>query len=147
MNNEDEETINMAQECINDYNLINVYKKEIKKKLSPEDTIALHKHTLRYLQKVISTFESKKVVVVTHHAPSKNSLKCPEGASDLINGVYSSNLDEFIESHPNIKLWIHGHIHSYHNYTIGSTQVICNPRGYIGYENISKNFEWKVVEI
>ena len=30
------------------------------------------------------------------------------------------------------RLWIHGHTHAPCNYTVGETQVICNPRGYPG---------------
>jgi Icc-related predicted phosphoesterase len=28
------------------------------------------------------------------------------------------------------RLWIHGHIHSYCDYTLGKTRVLANPRGY-----------------
>ena len=31
-------------------------------------------------------------------------------------------------------LWIHGHVHSSHDYRVGSTRTVCNPHGY-GMEN------------
>jgi len=30
---------------------------------------------------------------------------------------------------------------------IGSTRIVCNPRGYDGYEDIADNFELKVIEL
>lgn len=37
------------------------------------------------------------------------------------------------------QLWIHGHVHGSFSYSVGSTRVACNPRGYPlaggGYEN------------
>jgi Icc-related predicted phosphoesterase len=29
-------------------------------------------------------------------------------------------------------LWLHGHIHANRDYQVGSTRVVCNPRGYPG---------------
>ena len=45
-----------------------------------------------------------------------------------------------IMDNPNIKLWIHGHVHNNFDYMIGDTRVICNPRGYEMYQ---ENFEFK----
>ena len=44
-------------------------------------------------------------------------------------------------------MWVHGHTHERYDYMIGSTRVVCNPRGYIKYEEIANTFELKVVEI
>ena len=52
----------------------------------------------------------------------------------LVNGAYSSDLSEFILNHPQIKVWTHGHTHHTFDYMIGSTRIVCNPRGYVGYE-------------
>ena len=35
-----------------------------------------------------------------------------------MNGGYSSSLDFFIESHPQIKLWTHGHTHETFDYVV-----------------------------
>ena len=64
-----------------------------------------------------------------------------------MNGAYSSELSEFILDHPEIKLWTHGHTHEDFDYMIGSTRVVCNPRGYINYEARADNFKLKVVEV
>jgi hypothetical protein len=57
-----------------------------------------------------------------------------------MNGGYSSNLDDFIIGHPQIKFWTHGHTHDPFDYMIGSTRILCNPRGYFGYEAVADVF-------
>ena len=39
------------------------------------------------------------------------------------------------------------HTHEDFDYLIGSTRIICNPRGYINYEDRADHFELKVVEV
>ncbi len=43
---------------------------------------------------------------------------------------YSSSIDEYILEHPQIKLWTHGHTHEDFDYMLGTTRIVCNPRGY-----------------
>jgi Icc-related predicted phosphoesterase len=86
-------------------------------------------------------------VVVGHHAPSKASTH-PRYLNDTtMNGAYSSDLSEFILDRPQIKLWVHGHTHDSFDYMIGSTRVVCNPRGYDGHERQADLFELKFMEI
>jgi len=49
--------------------------------------------------------------------------------------------------HPQIKLWIHGHTHESFDYMVGDTRIVCNPRGYIGYEQCADDFKLKFVEV
>ena len=58
-----------------------------------------------------------------------------------MNGAYRSNLEDFIVARPQIKLWIHGHTHHEFDYMVGDTRVVCNPRGYVGYERDSQEIE------
>jgi Icc-related predicted phosphoesterase len=88
-----------------------------------------------------------KFVVVGHHAPSKLSTHPRYADEVLINGAYSSNLNEFILDHPQIKLWTHGHTHEPFDYSIGETRIIANPRGYIKYEKCADYFELKFLEV
>jgi hypothetical protein len=77
-----------------------------------------------------------ETVVVTHHAPSFQSVH-ERFAGDKMNICYANNLEALMWYNP-IKLWIHGHVHNSLDYIVGdelqSTRVICNPRGYFGYE-------------
>lgn len=115
---------------------------------SPEDAVEDHKKMIKFVDHVyVDTPLSMKIVVVGHHAPSKSSTHPRYKDETLMNGGYSSNLNEFILQRPGIKLWTHGHTHEDFDYMIGSTRVVCNPRGYINYEDRADRFELKVVEV
>jgi Icc-related predicted phosphoesterase len=114
---------------------------------SPEDAVVDHKKMLDYIQTVIEGKFDQKFVVVGHHAPSKLSTHPRYKHDTLMNGAYSSSLDEYILDHPQIKLWTHGHTHEDFDYMLRSTRIVCNPRGYINYEGRADNFELKYVEI
>ena len=99
--------------------------------LKPADIADRHRKTLQYFKTVMDGYpQEQKFVVVGHHTPSH--LSChPQYAHDYImNGGYHSDLSEFILDHPQIKLWTHGHTHHPVDYVLGSTRVVCNPRGY-----------------
>jgi Icc-related predicted phosphoesterase len=122
-------------------------KKQEVSTFSPEDAVVDHKKMVDYIQTVIEGKFDQKFVVVGHHAPSRLSTHPRYKHDTLMNGAYSSSLDEFIIDHPQIKLWTHGHTHEDFDYMLGSTRVVCNPRGYIKYEDRADKFELKTVEI
>lgn len=67
-------------------------------------------------------------VVVTHHAPSVDSVHAQYLGSPLNAGYYSDLTDFVNEVSP--KVWVHGHMHHAVNYMMGNTNVLANPRGY-----------------
>jgi Icc-related predicted phosphoesterase len=101
--------------------------------LSPKDTVEDHLNARHFVFEQIKVEKEKgnKVVVVTHHAPSFQSIS-DEFKGDGLNGAYATELFEHImeleDAQP--ELWCHGHLHSSNNYMIGKTRVLCNPRGY-----------------
>lgn len=159
MNKEDPLTLYNIKSMMNDFrcvqnsNRVVNFKDQDRKfhtrvaKLSPEDAVEDHKQMLGFIQTIIQDNHNKKFVVCGHHAPSRLSTHPRYQNDTLMNGGYSSSLDEYILDHPQIKLWTHGHTHEDFDYMIGSTRIVCNPRGYIGYEDRADNFELKVVEI
>ena len=115
---------------------------------SPEDAVEDHKAMLAFLGETLKDNPPwRAVVVVGHHAPSKQSTHPRYANETLMNGGYSSDLSEFILDHPEIKLWTHGHTHEDFDYMIGGTRIVCNPRGYDGYEARADHFKLKVVEV
>jgi Icc-related predicted phosphoesterase len=118
-------------------------------RFTPKDTVVDHKKMLEYIQVTTAMLgeNPNKYVVVGHHAPSKASTHPRYKTEVIMNGAYSSRLDQFILDNPQIKLWTHGHTHEDFDYMIGSTRVVCNPRGYDGYEERADNFKLKYVEI
>jgi Icc-related predicted phosphoesterase len=116
--------------------------------LSPQHVVEDHKAMLKFIEEVYDIIPPwKTVVVCTHHAPSKGSEHPRYKTDQLMNGAYNSNLDKFILDRRAIKLWTHGHTHEDFDYMIGSCRVVCNPRGYINYEDRADRFELKVVEV
>jgi predicted phosphodiesterase len=159
MNNQDPLTLYHMRTMMNDFRVITntttpVHFKtpegEFKTrvgKFTPEDTVAEHVKMKQYIQTVVQGNHDTRYVVVGHHAPSRLSTHAKYANDTIMNGAYSSELDEFIEDHPQIKLWTHGHTHHPFDYMIGQTRVVCNPRGYIGHEPEADSWQLKTVEI
>ena len=146
MNDGDRNTLLMVKEMMNDYRVIRHSNRNYAR-LTPSDTVVRHKNTLNYIKSVIKSDPNKKYVVVGHHAPSKQSVK-PRYAEDIeMNGAYSSDLEDFILAHPQIVLQTHGHTHEEFDYYVGNTRIVCNPRGYIGYESRADEFTLKYVDV
>jgi Icc-related predicted phosphoesterase len=114
---------------------------------SPENSIQEHRATVKVIADAVANNPGAKIVVAGHHAPSHSSIKPKYHANHTINGAYSSDLSEFILDRPEIQLWTHGHTHDDFDYMIGSCRVVCNPRGYIGYEERADSWELKTVTI
>ena len=113
--------------------------------LHPDDVIVRHSKSLEFIKNTIVN-TSKKIVVVTHHAPSDMSVADCYKGDILMNGAYRSNLEDFIMD-SNINLWCHGHTHFSFDYMLGNTRVVCNPRGYIGHEPIAEGYKFKYLDI
>ena len=116
--------------------------------LSPQDAVVDHKAMLKVIEDAYADIPPwKSIVVCTHHAPSKGSEHPRYKTDQLMNGAYNSSLDKFIMDRPGIKLWTHGHTHEDFDYMIKGCRVVCNPRGYINYEDRADRFKLKVVEV
>jgi hypothetical protein len=116
-------------------------------RFSPEDSVEQHRQSVAYIQHIIEGKADQKFVVVGHHAPSRLSTHAQYVNDTVMNGAYSSELDEFIMDHPQIRLWTHGHTHHPFDYMIGETRVLCNPRGYINHEPAASDFKLLTVEV
>lgn len=114
---------------------------------SAENSVEEHVKMTEFIKFCVRENRDKKIVVCGHHSPSKLSTKPRYQNDTIMNGAYSSDLSELILDHPEIKVWTHGHTHDKFDYMIGETRVICNPRGYIGYEPNAKSFELEYFEV
>lgn len=146
MNNNDALTLMHMKEMMNDYRQITMLNetKNVYHKLIPELTVAEHRKTkdlFKFFLEENRRKDNLPVVVLTHHAPSKASTHPRYQHDTIMNGAYSTDLSEFILDNPEIKVWTHGHTHDTFDYNIGDTRIICNPRGYAGYESRAHQFD------
>ena len=96
----------------------------------PPDARRLHAESMQWLVEQTAALRGRKVVVVTHSAPSPQSIP-PRYRNSPLNPAFASNLEPFIKA-SSVSLWIHGHIHETADYEVGSTRIVANPRGYPG---------------
>lgn len=147
MNGEDPITMYQIRTMMNDFNCVKNTGEEGKKVFMPEDAVEDHFAFRRGLDAVLQQHPDLPTVVVGHHAPSRASTHPRYKTEFVMNGAYSTNLDDYILDRRQIKLWTHGHTHEDFDYMIGTTRVVCNPRGYDGYEARADNFQLKYVEV
>lgn len=102
--------------------------KSKKRRLVPEDTRALNQSDHAWLARKLAEPFDGSTVVVTHHAPHRNSL-ARHYQSDWLSASLVSELPSSFFEVPS--LWVHGHIHESFDYQVGNCRVVCNPRGYL----------------
>ena len=139
----DEAVMQMCSNSMNDYNC--VYDKEKSRFLKPEDTLKLHNESVEWLTKALPTLRGP-VVVFTHHSPSLRSFGSGYREASA-RGAYATDLDSFINSNPNLRLWVHGHIHESNDYVLQDCRIVSNPRGYHGHalnEGFNPEMEIKI---
>lgn len=148
-NNMDSLTLYHLKYNLNDYRQIRNHFKfaEIYHKITPEFIVGEHVKTINYFNEVLPQYADRQVVMITHHAPSFMSISEQYRDDFHMNGGYASDLSELILDNTQIKVWIHGHVHSTHDYMIGDTRILANPRGYLGHEQCAENFTIKSFEI
>jgi Icc-related predicted phosphoesterase len=118
-----------ARAAMNDYKRIK-FSKAPYRKLTPLHTVRAHIDSRAFLERNLLDLGARRTVVVTHHAPSMRSI--PKSLQrDAASPAYASNMEAMIES-AQPAMWIHGHVHRACDYMIGTTRVLCNPRGYPG---------------
>jgi predicted phosphodiesterase len=102
--------------------------------LTPEHTLMFHNEQREFIREALVQAEGKKVVI-THHAPSIQSV--PERyRTHPLTPCFASNVEALVEK---ADLWIHGHTHDSFDYQLGKCRVICNPRGYPVYGHKPEN--------
>jgi UDP-2,3-diacylglucosamine pyrophosphatase LpxH len=84
-------------------------------------------------------------VVITHHLPSERSSP-PIFANSPLNMFFVCDQERLIEER-RPAAWLHGHTHRAASYTIGSTIVRSNPKGYPKERPAGFRYDPMVIEI
>lgn len=140
-----------AHKSMNDFMQITYAKEPLTAKILLE----IHRKSRAWLKDKIADRFDGKTVVVTHHAPSYQSLihandvkaddlsriiqsdRRPDDRHERV-ASYASDLEDLAVK---VDFWLHGHIHSSMMYNINKCLVVVNPRGYIRGPQKS-NFWW-----
>ena len=96
--------------------------------LSPAFTSELHERSKIALAQAVAAHPNDDFIVLSHHAPSMTATKFFQ---PLFSNLYCSDDDAFLGEHPQIKVWIHGHLHGKMSYGVAYARVYTNPHGYI----------------
>jgi predicted phosphohydrolase len=108
------------------------------------DFTQLNRRSLFWLESELNKPFAGKTVVISHHAPSHLSWK--EAPNDLKRMAYCNELDDLIAKYK-ITAWFHGHIHSFNDYRLHETRVLCNPRGYFARKEVEGFDQNRTVDI
>ena len=140
----------VAQSRMNDYRWRCIRISDRISTMRWQDTVAFHKESMQYIQQTMDeykqTYPDVKVILMTHHAPSRKSIAA-QFMNSLLNSAFVSNLENFILNNPEIKLWVHGHVHDSCDYMVGDCRIVCNPRGYCDYGEGNGFNENLIIEI
>ena len=152
MNRRDNRTLHDISRMMNDFRCVdNTNKIEDGRgwpgRFTTTDAANDHDAMVAFIDQTVAANPAGRYVVVGHHAPSRLSTHPKYAHEAIMNGGYSSELDDFILDHPQIKLWTHGHTHEDFDYQIGSCRILCNPRGYVNYEERADTWRLKTVEV
>lgn len=115
-----------AQRCMRDFSRIRLG--EAGALFTPGDSAALFARHAAWLDRKLAESYPGPTVVITHHAPSRNSIH-PRFAGSLLNACFVSDAERLLDA-SRARLWVHGHTHDSFDYLVNGTRVLCNPRGY-----------------
>jgi predicted phosphohydrolase len=120
-------SMEFAQETMSDYRTI---RRGAFKRITPGDILKAHEESRKWLKERLDEMHRGPTVVITHHAPSRQSIR-PEERTDPVSAAYATNLEELMDGH-RVELWIHGHTHYQCDYIVKGTRVLANQLGYPG---------------
>lgn len=130
-----------AHKSMNDFMQITYENKPLTAKI----LLDIHRKSRAWLKSKIDDSFDGRTVVVTHHAPSYQSLihandlkeedlnhvikgnRRPDDRSERV-ASYASDVEDLAVK---VDFWLHGHIHAPLMYNLDKCLVVCNPRGYI----------------
>jgi predicted MPP superfamily phosphohydrolase len=143
-NKKDSLTLWHMNRGMNDFRIIR--KGDGSRPFQAEDSVIKHETSCGYISRMLSeaAAANQKAFVITHHAPHENSVDAIY-KGDMLNGAFRSDLSDIMLDRPQLKYWVHGHMHNTSDYMIGECRVMANPRGYWPRE-MNKRFdlEWTV---
>lgn len=130
-----------TEHAITDFHRIR-YKNEL---LDWSQFNAEHDFCFNFIKDSVEKSNAEHIIVATHHVPSFQ-LIAPEYEGSKLNGAFTVDLTEYIQSSP-IEYWIYGHSHHNVDKIIGTTHCISNQLGYVFHNEHTSFYSGKYIEI
>jgi len=113
-----------------------------------EDYNSAHSEDVQWLTRQCARIRERepgrRVVVLTHHAPTIRGTSDSKYQGTLINAAFATELTTHAIWGSPVSLWAFGHTHFNCDFVRGGVRVVSNPRGYEGTEasriGFSSNF-------
>jgi len=103
-----------------------------------------HEQDLRWLADECAAIKAKephrRVIVLTHHAPTKIGTSAPKYEDTAINSAFSTELSDHPVWAAPITTWVYGHTHHNSDQNLNGIRLLSNQRGYEGVEAAHAGF-------
>ena len=97
--------------------------------LTPRHYNEEYENCVNFIREAIEKSTAEKIVVVTHHAPSLQTV-APQHQNSILRSAFASDLEELIRN-SRIDYWVYGHSHTNIDCQVGQTKIVCNQLGYV----------------
>lgn len=103
---------------------------------TPADHNAVFEEELEWLRGQIESIRAnwnsgRKILVITHHAPSIQESSRPEHACNPWTSAFATDIFEHEPWTDVVDVWVFGHTHFTTEFKKGTTKVVSNQRGYV----------------
>lgn len=120
------------QQGMNDFRTIKINDNGNWRRLNTHDTDRAHEAALYFLAEELRKPWPGKTIVMTHHLPHPKCV-AERFKDSPYNEAFVTDLQYYFDKF-DIDFWLHGHTHDSVDTHVGKTRILCNPRGYHGYE-------------
>lgn len=108
-----------------------------------------HAESVNFIKSTCEKFKRYKIVVISHYVPTFRLIEEKYIKGDIVNSMWTTNLEYLMENNPQICTWVCGHSHSVKSVTINhnshSTLCVLNAHGYSKENNtnvcVTKTFD------
>lgn len=97
--------------------------------LTPRHYNEEHENCVSFIREAVEKSTADKIVVVTHHAPSLQTV-APQHQNSILRSAFASDLEDLIRN-SRIDYWVYGHSHTNIDCQVGQTKIVCNQLGYV----------------
>jgi len=145
MNRADPDVMQLVQGMLFDYRVISQVSASPESDepvpLTPQRTVEEHGRCRQWIESSMRQLlqEKRKVVLITHHGVSLDSVHERFQGSPL-NPAFVSDMNELLLAYPPT-LAVHGHVHNSFSYRVAGVgpRVVVNPRGYTRKDGTQEN--------